>query len=90
MICTGGVCSPPVVCQPQGGTCTVTSDCCAGFSCNIPAGSTAGTCQAASCVGAGQTCAAGGNSCCAGLSCLDANLTPCGATGACTCTVPIN
>jgi hypothetical protein len=32
----------------------------------------------------------GGTSCCSPLSCLDANLALCGASGACTCTVQIN
>jgi hypothetical protein len=51
---------------------------------------TTGTCQPNSCVGAGQSCSAGGTPCCAGLGCYTPQLTPCGATGSCVCTVPIN
>ena len=54
------------------------------------AGAEFGTCQAAQCVGSGQTCSLGGTSCCTGLSCLNSQLQVCGSTGACTCTVPIN
>jgi hypothetical protein len=89
-ICTAGVCGTPVVCQGLGNICTASSDCCSGATCVIAAGAEFGTCQAASCVGSGQTCSMGGTSCCAGLSCLNAALQLCGATGACTCTVQIN
>jgi hypothetical protein len=89
-ICTNGTCGTPVVCQGTGAVCTATADCCSGNTCVIPAGAEFGTCQMAACVGAGQTCSAGGTSCCSGLSCLTGQLQPCGAAGACTCTVPIN
>ena len=38
-------------CQPGGGTCTADTDCCSGAVCNIPPGTTSGTC------GSVQTCA---------------------------------
>jgi hypothetical protein len=89
-ICTNGVCGTPTVCQPLGGVCTASADCCSGTTCSIPPGSNSGTCAQAACISAGQTCRAGGTSCCSGLSCLTSSLTPCGATGQCTCTVEIN
>ncbi|HEY1089219.1 MAG TPA: hypothetical protein VGE37_16050, partial [Archangium sp.] len=89
-ICTNGVCSPPVACQGIGQICTATGDCCSGSTCVISAGAEFGTCQAAQCVGSGQSCSLGGTSCCSGLSCLNSQLQTCGASGACTCTVPIN
>ncbi|MDP1825537.1 MAG: hypothetical protein Q8L48_19920 [Archangium sp.] len=89
-ICTAGVCGTPVVCQGIGAICTASSDCCSGSTCVIAAGAEFGTCQGAQCVGSGQTCSMGGTSCCSGLSCLNASLQTCGATGACTCTVQIN
>lgn len=89
-ICTSGRCEAPQVCQSQGGTCTSSADCCSGTTCAINAGSAFGTCQAATCVGPGQTCSAGGGSCCNGLSCLNVDFAACGSMGSCTCTVIIN
>ena len=89
-ICTNGVCGTPVVCQGIGAICTASADCCSSASCVIVAGAQFGSCQAAACVGAGQTCSMGGTSCCSPLSCLNGQLQTCGATGACTCTVAIN
>jgi hypothetical protein len=93
-ICTstdGGpaTCQTPSSCQQQGGTCTASSDCCSGLACNIPSGSTTGTCQTSSCQNSGQTCSAS-LSCCSGLLCLDSNGNACGSTGSCTCMVVIN
>ena len=38
------VCGTPGVCQPQGATCTATSDCCKGLPCAVPPGAVSGIC----------------------------------------------
>src|SRR5262249_10564921 len=61
-------------CSPAGGSCTSPADCCAGLSCNIPPGSTRGTCgttpgyDGGVCSMFGQMCNAN-EPCCNGLSC---------------------
>ncbi len=62
LVC-GGACADP------GDTCTTTSDCCSGYPCNIPAGSTQGTCgNEQGCAEFGQSCTAAAD-CCSGLPC---------------------
>lgn len=77
--CCGMPCTPNAngdyvcsgTCVAQGGTCTTGTDCCAGLPCNVPAGSTMGTCGAnQGCVGYGQTCDAS-TTCCDSLTCGD-------------------
>ncbi|MBI3184293.1 MAG: hypothetical protein HYZ28_19340 [Myxococcales bacterium] len=82
-------CQTPVVCQPQGGVCTATSDCCTGQYCNIPSGSTTGTCQPGTCPGTGQSCSPF-TPCCSGLQCLDGAGFACSGATACTCAVIVN
>jgi hypothetical protein len=70
-ICNGNVCQAPATCQPQTYQCTSTADCCSGLVCNIPGGSTVGTCQPNSvgCQGAGQPCSTT-RTCCTGSTCV--------------------
>ncbi|HEY5950912.1 MAG TPA: hypothetical protein VIV40_35710, partial [Kofleriaceae bacterium] len=56
-------------CVNTGGTCTTTADCCSGLPCNIPSGSTQGTC------GTTQGCADYGQSCTQTADCC--NMLPC-------------
>jgi len=89
LTCSGGVCLTPTACQPRGATCSSSADCCSGTSCQVPAGSSAGTCEASSCANAGQSCSTT-NLCCTGFDCLDTSGNYCNGTTACTCTVIIN
>ncbi len=90
-ICTGGLCKPPALCQPQNGACTSGADCCQGLRCEVPSGATAGTCQP------GATCSAGGQACsttspcCSGLACEGVNSgAVCNGSEPCICAVIIN
>ena len=87
--CLEGACQPPANCQPSGAVCTTTADCCSGYSCNIPPGSSSGTCQTSSCTGPGQACTTT-SQCCSPTSCLDSTNVNCTGTGDCTCKVLIN
>jgi hypothetical protein len=56
-------------CHQQGDTCTTNTDCCSGLPCNIPPGSTMGTC------GSPQGCADYGQACTVDSDCC--NMLPC-------------
>ena len=90
-ICTGGLCKPPSLCQPQSGACTSGADCCQGLRCEVPSGVSSGTCQVgATCSASGQACSAT-TACCTGLLCEGVNTgTTCNGTEPCGCTVIIN
>jgi hypothetical protein len=54
-------------CAAAGGSCTIDADCCSGTVCNIPPGTTSGTCgNVQSCAPDGQPCS-GAIPCCSGL-----------------------
>jgi hypothetical protein len=58
-------------CVAQGGACTTTADCCAGLPCNIPTGSTQGTCGTTQgCSDYGQACDAQ-HTCCNSVPCMN-------------------
>jgi hypothetical protein len=62
-------------CQNPGSGCTNDADCCSGSPCNIPAGSTTGTCgMTGSCSAYGQACDAS-HTCCSGLTCDATSMT---------------
>ena len=89
-VCVAGVCQPPGTCQALGGVCTASSDCCSGLACNVPGGSTTGTCQPSSCPALGQGCSVR-NACCTGLRCINTALNLCTASDpSCTCAAAIN
>lgn len=83
LVCAG------VACQPTGGTCTTTADCCAGEPCNVAPGATKGTCGASGPTGGttgtdggatgggggGTTCSQYGQQCSAAATCC--NGVPC-------------
>ncbi|MGE0871324.1 MAG: hypothetical protein AB7P03_22375 [Kofleriaceae bacterium] len=81
--CCGLPCTPDATgayvcagtCVAEGGTCTTTADCCAGLPCNVPAGSSQGTCGSPQgCIGYGQQCEPGGAmACCDNVTCMDAD-----------------
>ncbi|HEX7667745.1 MAG TPA: hypothetical protein VF407_24630, partial [Polyangiaceae bacterium] len=85
--CCGGKCLPnssgllvcnPVKCSPSAGTCTTTADCCNGLNCNVPPGSTTGTCggsTSGSPDGGPGSCSAYGQSCTTASDCC--NNVPC-------------
>ena len=79
--CCGGRCDGThcVSCMPAEGTCTQTADCCAGLTCDIPAGSTSGTCTGGV---VPPTCAQTSQSCLT-LPCCNAPTETCDA-GVCT------
>ncbi len=89
--CCGGKCLPdstgtlvcnPVTCSPSAGPCTTTADCCDGLNCNVPPGSTSGTCggSTSSPDGGSGSCAAYGQSCTQSSDCC--NGVPC-TSGSC-------
>jgi hypothetical protein len=91
--------APPdggVACVPNTGACTVNADCCSGNQCNVPAGSTHGTCgpttpppgsDAGSCSLYGQACTAD-SQCCNGVPC-GTGTGPCNGASNCTCVYPV-
>ncbi|HVE85205.1 MAG TPA: hypothetical protein VND93_20275 [Myxococcales bacterium] len=90
-----GHCVQQLPCQGNGGACAGSGDCCLGLVCNLPAGSTNGTCGfpdgGTSCGAQGQTCTVGGGPCCAGFQCVDpATLNACNGTTTCSCEVVLN
>lgn len=90
-----GHCGVPNQCSGSGGACAGSGDCCAGLVCNLPAGSTNGTCVVPdggnSCLNTGQTCTVGGGACCAGLTCVNpATYLSCDGTTSCACEVVLN
>jgi hypothetical protein len=90
-----GHCGTPVSCQPSGGNCGSTGDCCGGLVCNLPVGSVNGTCAVpdggGTCLGTGQICTVGGTGCCGGLTCVNpVSGAVCNGTTGCACEVVIN
>lgn len=60
--CLAGVCA--TACVAETGSCTVTADCCTGLACDVPPGSTGGTCRtSATCADTGQTCGSNADCC---------------------------
>ena len=58
-------------CVVQGGTCTTAADCCAGLPCNVPPGSSSGTCgMPQGCSSYGQSCTIAAD-CCNGVPCTN-------------------
>lgn len=74
--CVNNVCEG--ACVPTGGACTINADCCSGLPCNVPTGSTSGTCGVpnppppdggTACAEYGQSCATA--PCCNGVPCTN-------------------
>jgi hypothetical protein len=63
--CDAGICRP--ICVLETASCTDTSDCCTGLTCDIPAGTTQGTCKSDS----GPICASTTQSCTSLVPCCD-------------------
>jgi len=85
LVCGAPAVDGGVACQPSGTACAVTADCCTGYTCNVPSGSTRGTCGTIglppgsdaglndggtlSCAQYGQACG-GAVTCCNNVSCI--------------------
>ena len=93
-----GHCGTQSTCSNNGGACAGSGDCCQGLVCNLPAGSTNGTCAppapdsgTGTCLNTGQGCTVGGTTCCAGLTCVNpATYLTCDGTTSCACEVVLN
>lgn len=90
--CDQGLCGTRP-CQPQGYTCSSSSECCSipPLVCNVPSGQVQGTCQPSStgCPQLGQQCSPS-NLCCnegAGEQCQNASGLACDGTTACSCNI---
>jgi hypothetical protein len=86
-LCEAGACAAPNACQPAGGICTGTGDCCPGTRCSPRPGSVWGACESSGCTGRGQLCI-GSAECCPGLGCAARDGSACGPTGPCACVPP--
>jgi len=103
--CSGhvGKTDPPVkydggpVCRMPGQSCTINADCCSGYVCITPTGSTVGTCGmppppsydgGSGCSFYGQACSAS-TPCCNNVTCLAMNGAPCTGTN-CWCYTIVN